>query len=140
MDSSGCKAGIALCFRCSVDCRPRTTSSLSGDSYGGRGYFRDLSYVRFTSALMHACMFGIGVQSIWRRRVEFYIRTLKAASQVEQNSVRNVMDMKARYGGFAAAVRDKDLPVWVMNVVPSSGPNTLGLVYDRGFIGSLQNW
>lgn len=72
--------------------------------------------------------------------MEFYWKTLKAASQVEQNSVRNIMDMKANYGGFAAALRDKDLPVWVMNVVPSTGPNTLGLVYDRGFIGSLHNW
>ncbi|KAG0590062.1 hypothetical protein M758_1G067100 [Ceratodon purpureus] len=78
--------------------------------------------------------------SIWRRRVEFYWKTLKAANQVEQNSVRNIMDMNANYGGFAAALRDKDLPVWVMNVVPSAGPNTLGIVYDRGFIGSLHNW
>jgi len=59
---------------------------------------------------------------------------------MEQNSVRNIMDMKAGYGGFAAALRQKDLPVWVMNVVPSAGANTLGVVYDRGFIGSLHNW
>lgn len=72
--------------------------------------------------------------------MDFYLRTLKTASQIEQNSVRNIMDMKASYGGFAAALREKDLPVWVMNVVPSSGPNTLGVVYDRGFIGSMHNW
>lgn len=54
--------------------------------------------------------------------------------------MRNIMDMKANYGGYAAALREKDMPVWVMNVVPSAGPNTLGLVYDRGFIGSLHNW
>lgn len=78
--------------------------------------------------------------SIWKKRVDFYLRTLKSANQIEQNSVRNIMDMKANFGGFAAALREKDMPVWVMNVVPSSGPNTLGVVYDRGFIGSLHNW
>lgn len=76
----------------------------------------------------------------WKRRVDFYWSSLKDALQVEQNSVRNIMDMKANYGGFAAALKEKDLPVWVMNVVPSSGANSLGLVYDRGFIGSLHNW
>lgn len=50
------------------------------------------------------------------------------------------MDMKANFGGFAAALREKEYPVWVMNVVPSAGPNTLKIVYDRGFIGSMHNW
>lgn len=65
---------------------------------------------------------------------------MKAASQVEQNSVRNIMDMKAGYGGFAVALTEKDIPVWVMNVVPTSGPNSLKVVYDRGFLGSLHDW
>lgn len=48
------------------------------------------------------------------------------------------MDMKANLGSFAAALKDKD--VWVMNVVPEDGPNTLKLIYDRGLIGTVMNW
>lgn len=48
------------------------------------------------------------------------------------------MDMKANMGSFAAALKDKD--VWVMNVVPDDGPNTLKIVYDRGLIGTVHNW
>lgn len=48
------------------------------------------------------------------------------------------MDMKANMGSFGAALKDKD--VWVMNVVPEDGPNTLKLIYDRGLIGTTNNW
>lgn len=48
------------------------------------------------------------------------------------------MDMKANLGSFGAALKTKDL--WVMNVVPEDGPNTLKLIYDRGLIGSIHNW
>lgn len=48
------------------------------------------------------------------------------------------MDMKSNMGSFAAALKDKD--VWVMNVVPEDGPNTLKLIYDRGLIGSVHSW
>ena len=48
------------------------------------------------------------------------------------------MDMKANLGSFAAALKDKD--VWVMNVVPEDGPNTLKVIYDRGLIGTVHNW
>lgn len=65
---------------------------------------------------------------------------MTAANQMKEDSFRNVMDMKANFGGFAAALQDKKLPVWVMNVVPISGPSTLKIVYDRGFIGSYHNW
>lgn len=60
------------------------------------------------------------------------------SSKVKSNTVRNVMDMKAHMGSFAAALNDKD--VWVMNVVSPDGPNTLKLIYDRGLIGSNHNW
>lgn len=76
----------------------------------------------------------------WKRRVEFYWKQLKTAKQVEQNSIRNIMDMNANLGGFAAALRTMNMPVWVMNVVPNSSPNSLKVVYDRGFIGSFHNW
>lgn len=48
------------------------------------------------------------------------------------------MDMKANLGSFGAALKSKDL--WVMNVVPEDGPNTLKLIYDRGLIGSIHSW
>ncbi|KAK8946373.1 putative methyltransferase PMT1 [Platanthera zijinensis] len=48
------------------------------------------------------------------------------------------MDMKASMGSFAAALKDKD--VWVMNVVPQDGPNSLKIIYDRGLIGTVHDW
>lgn len=58
--------------------------------------------------------------------------------KIEADTVRNVMDMKAYMGSFGAALKDKK--VWVMNVVPEDGPNTLKLIYDRGLIGTTHNW
>uniref|UniRef100_A0A7N0V4S2 Methyltransferase n=1 Tax=Kalanchoe fedtschenkoi TaxID=63787 RepID=A0A7N0V4S2_KALFE len=72
----------------------------------------------------------------WQKRVENYWNLL--SSKIKSNTLRNVMDMKANIGSFGVALRDKD--VWVMNVVPEDGPNTLKLVYDRGLIGSIHSW
>ncbi|GLJ04708.1 hypothetical protein SUGI_0001690 [Cryptomeria japonica] len=57
---------------------------------------------------------------------------------IDWSSVRNVMDMKAVYGGFAAALAGKKL--WVMNVVPIDSPDTLPIIYDRGLIGIHHDW
>ncbi|KVI10001.1 hypothetical protein Ccrd_011633, partial [Cynara cardunculus var. scolymus] len=57
---------------------------------------------------------------------------------VNWSSVRNVMDMNAGYGGFAAALTD--LPLWVMNVIPVNGPDTLPVIFDRGLIGIYHDW
>ncbi|XP_022749118.1 probable methyltransferase PMT25 isoform X2 [Durio zibethinus] len=57
---------------------------------------------------------------------------------IDWSSVRNVMDMKAVYGGFAAAL--KDLKVWVMNVVPIDSPDTLPVIYERGLFGIYHDW
>ncbi|KAK8624080.1 hypothetical protein V6N13_065437 [Hibiscus sabdariffa] len=57
---------------------------------------------------------------------------------INWSSVRNVMDMKAVYGGFAAAL--KDLKVWVMNVVPIDSPDTLPVIYERGLFGIHHDW
>ncbi|KAG0477750.1 hypothetical protein HPP92_012469 [Vanilla planifolia] len=73
---------------------------------------------------------------IWQRRVEAYWNLL--SPKIKPNTLRNLMDMKANMGSFAAALREKD--VWVMNVVPEDGPNTLKLIFDRGLIGSVHNW
>ncbi|URE42888.1 hypothetical protein MUK42_25145, partial [Musa troglodytarum] len=48
------------------------------------------------------------------------------------NMLRNVLDMNAHFGGFNAALLDAGKSVWVMNVVPTSGPNYLPLIFDRG--------
>ncbi|KAI4382870.1 hypothetical protein MLD38_008774 [Melastoma candidum] len=52
--------------------------------------------------------------------------------------IRNVMDMNAGYGGFAAAL--VDMPLWVMNVVPVHVPDTLSVIFDRGLIGTYHDW
>ncbi|XP_047338455.1 probable methyltransferase PMT26 [Impatiens glandulifera] len=57
---------------------------------------------------------------------------------INWSSVRNVMDMRAVYGGFAAALRD--LNVWVMNVVPIDSPDTLPIIYERGLFGIYHDW
>ncbi|KAF5467844.1 hypothetical protein F2P56_012056 [Juglans regia] len=57
---------------------------------------------------------------------------------INWSSVRNVMDMRAVYGGFAAAL--KDLKVWVMNVVPIDSPDTLPIIYERGLFGIYHDW
>ncbi|KAG0621941.1 hypothetical protein M758_3G060100 [Ceratodon purpureus] len=74
----------------------------------------------------------------WRRRVRYYKETLKLGFGTPQ--YRNVMDMNALYGGFAANLMTRGDPVWVMNVVPTSVPNTLSAIYDRGLIGVLHDW
>ncbi|KAE8727875.1 putative methyltransferase PMT4 [Hibiscus syriacus] len=56
------------------------------------------------------------------------------------NMLRNVLDMNACYGGFTAALLEAGKSAWVMNVVPTSGPNYLPLILDRGYIGVLHNW
>ncbi|XP_047331213.1 probable methyltransferase PMT27 [Impatiens glandulifera] len=53
-------------------------------------------------------------------------------------NVRNVMDMRATYGGFAAAL--KDLKIWVMNVVNTDAPDTLSIIYERGLFGIYHDW
>ncbi|EHA8592345.1 putative methyltransferase PMT9 [Cocos nucifera] len=59
-------------------------------------------------------------------------------TQIEKDSFRNVMDMRANLGGFAASLANKD--VWVMNVVPVTESSKLKIIYDRGLIGTLHDW
>ncbi|XP_042481333.1 probable methyltransferase PMT18 [Macadamia integrifolia] len=73
---------------------------------------------------------------MWKDRVAHYKRII---SPLAQGRYRNIMDMNAYLGGFAAALTK--YPVWVMNVVPaSSNQDTLGVIYERGFIGTYQDW
>ena len=57
---------------------------------------------------------------------------------VNKDGIRNVMDMNAYLGGFAAAL--DAFPVWVMNIVPASANNTLSAIYDRGLLGAFHDW
>jgi hypothetical protein len=74
---------------------------------------------------------------LWKKRVAYY-KTLDY-QLAEPGRFRNLLDMNAYLGGFAAAMIDD--PVWVMNVVPVEAEiNTLGVVFQRGLIGTYQNW
>ncbi|KAJ8504907.1 hypothetical protein OPV22_005793 [Ensete ventricosum] len=73
---------------------------------------------------------------IWRQRVENYWSLFSA--KIRPNTLRNLMDMNANMGSFAAALKDE--PVWVMNVVPEDGPNTLKIIFDRGLLGTVHDW
>ncbi|PKA45973.1 putative methyltransferase PMT21 [Apostasia shenzhenica] len=74
-------------------------------------------------------------QSKWKVRVKHYKKLLPA---LESDKIRNVMDMNTLYGGFATALIKS--PLWVMNVVSPYGPNSLGVIYDRGLIGTYHDW
>ncbi|KAF8412317.1 hypothetical protein HHK36_000278 [Tetracentron sinense] len=74
---------------------------------------------------------------LWKRRLAYY---KVVNNQLEQRGrYRNLLDMNSYLGGFAAALVDD--PVWVMNAVPTEVKiNTLGVIYERGLIGTYQNW
>lgn len=71
----------------------------------------------------------------WRNVVR---KSYFKALGIEWGHVRNVMDMNAGYGGFAAALSTQS--VWVMNVVPTDEPDTLPIIYDRGLFGLYHDW
>lgn len=65
-------------------------------------------------------------------------RSYLSGMGIDWSNIRNVMDMKAIYGGFAAALASQK--VWVMNVVPVHAPNTLPIIYERGLLGIYHDW
>ncbi|XP_021892201.1 probable methyltransferase PMT15 isoform X2 [Carica papaya] len=74
---------------------------------------------------------------VWKRRLSYYKRVNNQLG--EHGRYRNLLDMNAYLGGFAAALVNE--PVWVMNVVPVEAKvNTLGVIYERGLIGTYQSW
>ncbi|KAK6913063.1 putative S-adenosyl-L-methionine-dependent methyltransferase [Dillenia turbinata] len=74
--------------------------------------------------------------SIWHFRVIEYWKQMKFV--IQRNSFRNIMDMNSNLGGFAAALKDKD--VWVMNVASVNESVKLKIIYDRGLIGTVHDW
>lgn len=72
----------------------------------------------------------------WNEIVSGYV----SAFRLKSLNARNVLDMRAGYGGYAAALHDLGVDCWVMNVVPVSGTNTLPVIYDRGLVGVMHDW
>ncbi|KAI3885050.1 hypothetical protein MKW98_002442 [Papaver atlanticum] len=73
---------------------------------------------------------------MWNFRVAAYWKQMKSVTH--RNSFRNIIDMKSNLGGFAAALKDKD--VWVMNVAPVNESSKLKIIYDRGLLGTVHDW
>lgn len=74
---------------------------------------------------------------LWKRRVSYYKTVNNQLGQ--KGRYRNILDMNAFLGGFAANLIND--PVWVMNIVPVEAElNTLGVIYERGLIGTYQSW
>lgn len=71
----------------------------------------------------------------WNNTVE---KSYLTGMGIDWGSIRNVMDMKSIYGGFAAALSQHK--VWVMNVVPVHAPDTLPYIYERGLFGVYHDW
>ncbi|KAL6654912.1 hypothetical protein ACP70R_008377 [Stipagrostis hirtigluma subsp. patula] len=74
------------------------------------------------------------------RRWERHVRAYKKVNhKLDTDRYRNIMDMNAGVGGFAAAIFSPKS--WVMNVVPTAAElSTLGVVYERGLIGMYHDW
>ncbi|CAL9776937.1 unnamed protein product [Musa acuminata subsp. burmannicoides] len=73
---------------------------------------------------------------LWQKHVKTY---KKINDLLDTGRYRNIMDMNARLGSFAAAIESPKL--WVMNVVPTIDEiSTLGVIYERGLIGIYHDW
>lgn len=73
---------------------------------------------------------------LWNKHVHAYKKMNKL---MNSGRFRNIMDMNAGFGGFAAALEPSSS--WVMNVVPTiSKIDTLGIIYERGLIGIYHDW
>ena len=73
---------------------------------------------------------------LWKKHLNAYKKINKI---IDSGRYRNIMDMNAGLGGFAAALESPKL--WVMNVVPTiAEKSTLGAVYERGLIGIYHDW
>ncbi|KAH7652577.1 putative S-adenosyl-L-methionine-dependent methyltransferase protein [Dioscorea alata] len=85
---------------------------------------------------------GISVEAyhednrLWKKHVKAYKKINK---YLDTGRYRNIMDMNAGLGSFAAAIESPKL--WVMNVVPTIAEKSmLGVVYERGLIGIYHDW
>ncbi|KAL2492941.1 putative methyltransferase PMT2 [Abeliophyllum distichum] len=73
---------------------------------------------------------------MWQKYVEAYKRINKL---LDSGRYRNIMDMNAGLGSFAAVLESPK--VWVMNVMPTIAErDTLGVIFERGLIGIYHDW
>ncbi|MED6220777.1 hypothetical protein PIB30_048181 [Stylosanthes scabra] len=73
---------------------------------------------------------------LWKKHVNAYKRINKI---LDSGRYRNIMDMNAGLGSFAAALDSPKL--WVMNVVPTiSQESSLDVILERGLIGIYHDW
>ncbi|KAJ4957261.1 hypothetical protein NE237_014044 [Protea cynaroides] len=73
---------------------------------------------------------------LWKKHVNSYKRINQL---IGTGRYRNMMDMNAGLGGFAAALESPKS--WVMNVVPTIvDKNTWGVIYERGLIRIYHDW
>jgi hypothetical protein len=73
---------------------------------------------------------------LWQKHVNAYKKT---NGLLDTGRYRNIMDMNAGLGSFAAVLESPKL--WVMNVVPTiADTSTLGVIYERGLIGMYHDW
>ncbi|KAL1373291.1 hypothetical protein HN51_003280 [Arachis hypogaea] len=73
---------------------------------------------------------------LWKKHVNAYKRVNKI---IDSGRYRNIMDMNAGLGSFAAALDSTKL--WVMNVVPTiSQKASLDVILERGLIGIYHDW
>ncbi|BBM98879.1 protein MpPMT.2 [Marchantia polymorpha subsp. ruderalis] len=77
----------------------------------------------------------------WKSNVDVYVTGF---GEQRVREIRNVLDMNAGYGGFAAAVSllktAARLDWWVLSVAPVDMPDRLALIFDRGLIGVYHDW
>nr|GEU66966.1 probable methyltransferase PMT2 [Tanacetum cinerariifolium] len=85
---------------------------------------------------------GISVESfqednkLWQKHLNAYKRVNKI---IDSGRYRNIMDMNAGLGSFAAAIESPKS--WVMNVMPTiAKKDTLGVIFERGLIGIYHDW
>ncbi|KAI3686497.1 hypothetical protein L1987_80175 [Smallanthus sonchifolius] len=73
---------------------------------------------------------------LWIKHLNAYKRVNKI---IGTGRYRNIMDMNAGLGSFAAALESPKS--WVMNVMPTiANKDTLGVIYERGLIGLYHDW
>ncbi|KAJ0661893.1 putative S-adenosyl-L-methionine-dependent methyltransferase [Helianthus annuus] len=99
----------------------------------------DMAPPRVTSGSIEGVTPEIFQQDVilWKNRISYYKTVNNQLGQ--PGRYRNLLDMNAFLGGFAASlVKD---PLWVMNIVPvEAKADTLGAIYERGLIGTYQSW
>lgn len=85
---------------------------------------------------------GVSVETYQEdvRSWEKHVKAYKSINNlIDSGRYRNIMDMNAGLGSFAAALESPKS--WVMNVMPTiADKDTLGVIFERGLIGIYHDW